>query len=73
MERTRSVPGLPAERVNEVPAGSILADGHPFVYDIERSHGSWFVNAQTGEEYLDAFSYFASGAIGHNHAGCAPT
>ena len=64
MQSTQSVP---AERVHDVLARSMLADGYPFVYDIERSHGSWLVDARTGEEYLDAFSFFASGALGHNH------
>ncbi|HET9015111.1 MAG TPA: L-lysine 6-transaminase [Thermomicrobiaceae bacterium] len=65
MQTTHTVP---AERVHDVLARSILADGYPFVYDIERSHGSWLVDARTGDEYLDAFSFFASAAIGHNHA-----
>lgn len=55
-------------QVHDVLAKSILADGYEFVYDLKRSHGSWLVDARDGTEYLDAFSFFASGAIGHNHA-----
>ncbi len=45
----------------------ILADGFDFVMDIEKSHGSWIYDSVTGEEYLDMFSMFGSGAIGYNH------
>ena len=55
------------DQVHAVLGRSVLADGYSFVYDPERSHGSWLVDARTGDAYLDAFSFFASGAIGHNH------
>lgn len=44
-----------------------LVDGFPFVLDLERSHGSWLVDALTGKEYLDCFTSFASWPIGYNH------
>lgn len=56
-----------AGQVHETLARSILVDGFDFVYDLEKSHGSWLVDARTGTEYLDAFSFFASGSLGHNH------
>ena len=55
------------DQVHAVLERSVLADGYSFVYDPERSHGSWLVDARTGDAYLDAFSFFAAGAIGHNH------
>lgn len=58
---------LAPERVHEVLSRSVLADGYEFIYDLKKSHGSWLVDARTGDEYLDAYSFFASGAIGHNH------
>ncbi|MDI3339369.1 MAG: L-lysine 6-transaminase [Sphaerobacter sp.] len=58
---------LAPEQVHAVLAKSVLADGYDFVYDPARSHGSWLVDARTGEAFLDAFSFFASGALGHNH------
>jgi L-lysine 6-transaminase len=58
---------LSAEQVHTTLARSILVDGFDFVYDLEKSRGSWLVDAKTGAEYLDAFSFFASGALGHNH------
>lgn len=56
-----------AGQVHETLARSILVDGFDFVYDLEKSHSSWLVDARTGAEYLDAFSFFASGSLGHNH------
>ena len=44
-----------------------LADGAPMVMDLERSHGSWLVDACTGQEYLDFFTCFASWPVGYNH------
>jgi len=44
-----------------------LADGYPFVLDLERSHGSWLTDSVTGKEYLDMFTCFASWPVGYNH------
>jgi L-lysine 6-transaminase len=44
-----------------------LADGMRFVFDPQRSHGSWLVDGLTGDEYLDAFTCFASWPLGYNH------
>ena len=38
----------------------MLADGMSPVIDLEKSHGSWLVDGNTGKEYLDLFSMFAS-------------
>lgn len=58
---------IDAKRVHEVLARYQLADGFPFVLDLERSHGAWLVDARDGTEYLDAFTCFASWPIGYNH------
>ena len=44
-----------------------LADGFPFVLDLERSHGVFLVDAVTGREYLDCFTSFASWPLGYDH------
>ncbi|HUR27158.1 MAG TPA: L-lysine 6-transaminase, partial [Planctomycetota bacterium] len=44
-----------------------LADGFPFVFDLERSQGPWLVDARDGTRYLDFFTCFASWPIGYNH------
>jgi L-lysine 6-transaminase len=58
-----------AEKVHETLARFQLADGYGVVFDLERSHGSWLVDAKSGKEYLDAFTCFASWPIGYNHPG----
>jgi L-lysine 6-transaminase len=45
----------------------MLVDGFDHVIDLDRSHGSWFVEARTGKEYLDFFTCIASMPIGMNH------
>lgn len=46
---------------------NILVDGFHIVIDLEKSHGAVMVDALTGKEYLDCYSYFATLPIGHNH------
>ena len=53
--------------VHEVLSRSILADGFPLVYDLQASHGSWLVDAVTGEKWLDLASGYASIALSYNH------
>src|SRR5690606_5958360 len=58
----------PAE-VRKVLGRWLLTDGFSFIYDAERSHDAFIVDAITGDEYLDLFSFFASMPLGHNHPG----
>lgn len=57
--------------VHDVLARSILADGMDLVLDIDRSSGSYLVDARTGKRYLDMFTFFASSALGMNHPALA--
>src|SRR5215470_10158517 len=57
--------------VRDVLARSILADGLDLVLDIDRSSGSYLVDARTGERFLDMFTFFASSALGMNHPALA--
>lgn len=57
--------------VRSVLARSILADGLDLVLDIDRSRGSYLVDARSGRGYLDMFTFFASSALGMNHPGLA--
>ncbi|BBY96069.1 L-lysine 6-transaminase [Mycobacterium gallinarum] len=57
--------------VHNVLARSILADGMDLVLDIDRSSGSYLVDARTGKRYLDMFTFFASSALGMNHPALA--
>jgi L-lysine 6-transaminase len=60
-----------AERVHEVLGQHVLADGFRLVYDTGASHGSWIVDARSGEEYLDLYTFFASAPLGSNPRGLA--
>jgi L-lysine 6-transaminase len=52
-------------------ARHLLVDGFDLVLDLDRSHGSWLVDARDGREYLDLFTFFASSALGMNHPALA--
>ena len=54
-------------QVREILGKHILADGFEPIIDLEKSHGSWIVDARNGKEYLDLFSMFASVPVGYNH------
>ena len=62
---------LEPDRVHEVLARSILVDGLDFVLDLDRSAGSYLVDARDGRRYLDMFTFFASSALGMNHPALA--
>ena len=59
------------DRVHEVLARSVLADGFDLVLDLDRSTGSYLVDARDGRRYLDMFTFFASSALGMNHPALA--
>ncbi len=56
-----------AKSVHETLRRFQMVDGFDLVVDLDRSHGSWLVDARTGEEYLDGFTCFASWPVGYNH------
>ncbi|MFC7719746.1 hypothetical protein [Nonomuraea recticatena] len=41
-------------------ARHLLVDGYRLVLDLDRSQGSWLVDARTGRRYLDFYTFFAS-------------
>ncbi|WP_111510461.1 L-lysine 6-transaminase [Mycobacterium kyogaense] len=68
---SRITADLTPDEVRPVLARSILADGLDLVLDVERSHGSYLIDARTGRGYLDMFTFFASSALGMNHPALA--
>ena len=58
-------------QVHDVLGRSILADGMDLVLDLDRSRGSYLVDARDGSRYLDMFTFFASSALGMNHPALA--
>jgi L-lysine 6-transaminase len=45
----------------------ILVDGFKIVIDLEKSRGSWLVDAATQKRLLDLYSFYASIPVGYNH------
>src|SRR6187397_955580 len=66
-QKTAAVHAIGPADVHDVLARSILADGMDLVLDIDRSSGSYLVDARDGRRYLDMFTFFASSALGMNH------
>lgn len=58
---------IEASNALEILSKHQLVDGMPMVIDLERSHGSWIYDACSDQEYLDAFTCFASWPLGYNH------
>jgi L-lysine 6-transaminase len=58
---------VPDDQVFPILESNILVDGFHIVIDLERSSGSVMVDALTGKEYLDCYTYFATLPVGHNH------
>lgn len=44
----------------------LLVDGYRLVLDLDRSQGSWLVDARDGRRYLDFYTFFASAPLGVN-------
>ena len=59
------------QQVHKVLGRHVLDDGYKLVYDTRASHGSWIVDARSGEEYLDLYTFFASAPLGCQPAGLA--
>jgi len=55
------------EHVHEELRKHQLVDGFNHVIDLSRSHGTYYVEARSGKEYLDFFTCIASMPIGMNH------
>ncbi len=58
---------VPADQVFPILKSNVLVDGFHIVIDLEKSRGSVIVDALTGKEYIDCYTYFATLPIGHNH------
>jgi L-lysine 6-transaminase len=63
--------GISPAEVHDALGRSILADGMDLVLDLDRSRGSYLVDARDGRRYLDMFTFFASSALGMNHPALA--
>ena len=55
------------DQVHAILRKHMLVDGFDMVLDLDRSKGSYIVDALTGKKYLDFFTFFATAPVGHNH------
>lgn len=55
------------QNIHDTIAKHMIADGIPITFDLAKSHGCWIVDAVTGAEYLDFYSFFASLPLGFGH------
>ena len=62
-----TVPSVSAADVIAELEKHILVDGFKLVFDVEKSRGSRFVDAATGRELIDLYSFYASQPVGFNH------
>jgi L-lysine 6-transaminase len=62
----RGGPVPPNEVIAELQK-HVLVDGFKLVFDAEKSRGSTFVDAATGRELIDLYSFYASQPVGFNH------
>ena len=46
----------------------MLRDGYDIVIDLEKSKGSHIIDARTGNDWLDFYTFFASAPFGMNHS-----
>lgn len=58
---------VPPGRVISELKKHLLAEGLQAVFDPEKSRGSIFVDAASGREFIDLYSFYASQPIGFNH------
>ncbi|HKJ28330.1 MAG TPA: L-lysine 6-transaminase [Anaerolineales bacterium] len=54
-------------QVHQTIGQYMLPDADRIIIDLERSHGPYLVDALSGREFIDFFTYFASLPVGHNH------
>src|SRR5947207_2422538 len=59
--------GVPPQAVIAELEKHILVDGFKLVFDSKKSRGSRFVDAATGRQLLDLYSFYASQPVGFNH------
>lgn len=52
--------------VHDTLSRHLLVDGYRLVLDLDRSAGSWLVDARNGRRYLDFYTCFASSPLGMN-------
>jgi L-lysine 6-transaminase len=55
------------EDVRDILSRYMLVDGLELIVDLEKSHGSWYVDARNGDRYIDFYTGVSSRPLGFNH------
>jgi len=67
LSKSKNRKTVDASRVLNVLEEHILLDGFKIVIDLEKSRGSYLVDAATGHRLIDLYGFFGSMPIGFNH------
>jgi L-lysine 6-transaminase len=67
LKTSEAIASISPRDVSSVLRQHILVDGFQLVFDLENSHGSCFVDAATGREFIDFYGFYGSQPIGFNH------
>ncbi len=67
LSKSKNKKSVDASRVLNVLEEHILLDGFKIVIDLDKSRGSYLVDAATGHRLIDLYGFFGSMPIGFNH------
>ena len=67
LSKSKNKKSVPPSRVLNALAEHILLDGFKIVLDLEKSSGSYLVDAANGHRLIDLYGFFGSLTIGFNH------
>src|SRR3954452_16709643 len=67
LSKSKTKKAIDASRVLDVLEEHILLDGFKIVIDLEKSNGSYLVDAAAGHRLIDLYGFFGSMPIGFNH------
>src|ERR1700745_1818663 len=67
LRKSKNKKSVDASRVLNVLEEHILLDGFRSVIDLEKSRGSYLVDAANGHRLIDLYGFFGSLTIGFNH------
>ena len=67
MSKSKNKKSVSSSRVLDTLGEHILLDGFKIVLDLEKSRGSYLVDAANGHRLIDLYGFFGSLTIGFNH------
>jgi L-lysine 6-transaminase len=67
LSKSKSKKTVPPSRVLDALGEHILLDGFKIILDLDKSRGSYLVDAANGRRLIDLYGFFGSLTIGFNH------